>query len=179
MGGALFLVRSQCDKTKQTIFLYTWISVIRKVPQTRASGSKFCQNWWPYEKWGRKQWTSFLKKGTKLVVWIKSVLAGVSPPTQFWICLTCRSTAARIVHYIKVSSEQDPANLLNWYSVSWTSTFADFTLHSNWGWNTEYRIKLEPKEQGSFPDNFNIVSQAIVEYIYWGWDQEIEDQTRA
>jgi hypothetical protein len=47
----------------------------------------------------------------------------------------------------KLCHNKDPANLLNWYPMSWNDTqfLLILWLHSNWGWNKGSRVKLTSK----------------------------------
>ncbi len=86
------------------------------------------------------------KDRTKLVFWHKLVLAGVLAGVHpwFWICLTSAFTwFVHFLHQIKSCQNKILWNLVNCYPVSLNTTpFLTLQLHSNWGWNMDYVIKL-------------------------------------
>jgi len=71
-------------------------------------------------------------------------------------------------------------SFINWYPVSLT-----LQLHSNWGWNRDYKVKLGPKVRVNFLKIIFLICQKLQQYLnkkntapepwvwsFWGWDSK-------
>jgi hypothetical protein len=128
----------------------------------RGTGLQFCQNWGRHEMSRWKQYTG-RKTGPNLFSDINWSLRECTPGFGFALPVPSFDL---FIFFIKSSLVRIKIlwNLVNCYPVSLnTTTFLTLLLHSNWGWNRDYVIKLGLKYKVTSRKHFENFG-----YSQWG-----------